>query len=96
MTIMSFVIPEAGAKHKLLFNKPASGFIEHLSLTYEAQQSVTKIIPVTIMNLVTPKAGDKCEPWFNKLAAVASAEVITVAKFYIINGPSYILCAFEK
>jgi hypothetical protein len=54
---MNAVTPKAGAKHKLLFNKPASGFIEHLSLTYEAQQSVTKMISVTKMNLVTPKTG---------------------------------------
>jgi hypothetical protein len=69
MTIMSFVIPEAGAKHKLLFNKPASGFIEHLSLTYEAQQSVTKIVSVTIMTYIAPEAGVKCKLLFDKLAS---------------------------
>jgi len=33
-----------------------SWFVRHQSLTYVAQQSVTKIKSVTIMNLVTPKA----------------------------------------
>jgi hypothetical protein len=42
------------------------GFVEHLSLTEVAQQSVTKIIHMTIMNLVTPKAGAKHELLFNK------------------------------
>ncbi len=37
------------------------GFVEHLSLTYGAKQSVTKIIPATIMNMVTPKAGAGAE-----------------------------------
>jgi hypothetical protein len=44
-----------------MFNEPDSGlrngFIEHLRLTWVAQQSVPKIILVTIMNLVTPNAG---------------------------------------
>jgi hypothetical protein len=42
------------------------GFVEHLSLTQVAQQSVTKIICVKIMNLVTPKARAKHETLFNK------------------------------
>ncbi len=37
------------------------GFVEHPSLTYLAEQSVTKIISVQIINLVTPKAGAKHE-----------------------------------
>jgi hypothetical protein len=35
------------------------GFVEYLSSTYVAQQSVAKIISMTLMNLVTPKAGAK-------------------------------------
>ncbi len=38
------------------------GFVEHLSPTEVAQQSVTKIISLTIINLVTPKARAKHEP----------------------------------
>jgi hypothetical protein len=32
------------------------GFVEHLSPTKVAQQSVTKIIYLVLINLVTPKA----------------------------------------
>ncbi len=46
------------------------GFVEHLSLTQVAQQSVTQIISVTIVNLVTPKVWAKHELLFNKLASV--------------------------
>jgi hypothetical protein len=46
-----------------------SGAVEPLSLTQVAQQSVTKITPLTIMTLVTPKAGAKHEPLSNKLAS---------------------------
>ncbi len=35
-----------------------------------AQQSVTKIIPLTFMKLVTPKVGAKHELLFNKPATV--------------------------
>ncbi len=35
------------------------GFVEHLSPTWVAQQSVTQIISVTMIDLVTPKAGAK-------------------------------------
>jgi hypothetical protein len=45
------------------------GFVEHLSMTYVAQQSVTKIIIVTIMNLVAPKAGARHELLFNEPAS---------------------------
>jgi hypothetical protein len=31
-------------------NLPQGGFVEHISWTYETQQSVTKIISLTIMN----------------------------------------------
>jgi hypothetical protein len=43
------------------------GFVEHLSLTKVAQQSVTKIIFLTILNLVTPKAGVRRELLLNKV-----------------------------
>jgi hypothetical protein len=33
-----------------------SEFVEHLSPSLVAQQSMTQIIPVTVMNFVTPKA----------------------------------------
>jgi hypothetical protein len=36
-----------------------SWYVEHLSQTYAAQQSVTKIISQKLLNLVTPKAGAK-------------------------------------
>jgi hypothetical protein len=36
--------------------EPRGGFVECLSLTPAAQQSVTKIISLTFVNLVTPKA----------------------------------------
>jgi hypothetical protein len=48
-------------------------FVEHLSATQVAQQSVTKTISVTIMNLVTPKAGAKHELLFNKPALASRA-----------------------
>jgi hypothetical protein len=34
-----------------------SGFVEHLSVTLGAQQSVTKIISLAVANFATPKAG---------------------------------------
>jgi hypothetical protein len=39
-----------------------------LSLTWVAQQSVTKIIAPSFVNLVTPRAGAKHELLFNKPA----------------------------
>ncbi len=39
-------------------------FADHLSLTQEVDQNVTKIISVTIMNLVTPKVEAKDELTF--------------------------------
>ncbi len=44
------------------------GFVEHLSRTQIAQQSVTKFISLGIVNLVTPKAGAKRELLFNEPA----------------------------
>ncbi len=44
------------------------GFVEHLSRTQVAQQSVTKFISLGIENLVTPKAGAKRELLFNEPA----------------------------
>ncbi len=49
-----------------------SGFVEHLSQTLVAQQSVTKIISVTVLNLVTPKAGAKHELLLNSQASQTS------------------------
>jgi hypothetical protein len=43
------------------------GFVEHPSLTYEAQQSATTLITLTAMNLVTPKAVAMLELLFNEL-----------------------------
>jgi hypothetical protein len=56
---------KATAKHELLLR---GGFVEHLSLTSVAQQSVAEIISLTIMNLVTPKVGAKHELLLNKPA----------------------------
>jgi hypothetical protein len=57
-----------------MFNKPTSeargGFVEQLSATKVAQQSVTKIISLKTVNLVTPKAAAKHELLFNKPASV--------------------------
>ncbi len=44
----------AGCGH---FKNIFSGFVEHLSVTLGAQQSVTKIISLAVVNFVTPKAG---------------------------------------
>ncbi len=56
-----------------LFNKltsePRYWFVEHLSQTYAAQQSVTKLIPLTLMNLVAPTVGAEHELLFKKLAS---------------------------
>ncbi len=46
-----------------------SGFVEHLSRTLVAQQSVTKIISLIFIILVTLKARAKHELLFNKLAS---------------------------
>ncbi len=46
-----------------------SRFVEDISPTKAGQQSVTKIISLTIMNLVAPKAGAKRELLYNKPAS---------------------------
>ena len=46
-----------------------NSLVEHVSQTEVAQQSVTKIISVTIVNLVTPKAGAKHELLLNEPAS---------------------------
>ncbi len=48
------------------------GFVEHLSWTSVAQQSVTKIITLIHINLVTPKARAKHELLFNEPASDVS------------------------
>ncbi len=45
------------------------GFVEHLSATLVAQQSVNNIISLAILNLVTPKVGARHELLFNKPAS---------------------------
>ncbi len=64
MKILNLVTLKVGAKHELLFNKPA------LSRTLAAQQSVIKFIAMTVINLVTPKAAAKQKLLFNKPASV--------------------------
>jgi hypothetical protein len=44
------------------------GFVEHLSWSYVAWQSVTKVTTINTLNLVTPKASAKQELLLNKLA----------------------------
>ncbi len=53
----------------MLIQVHRGGVLEYLSLTYEAEQSVTKIMSVTIMNLVKPKAGAKHELLVNEPAS---------------------------
>ncbi len=70
MSITNLVTPKAGAKGELLFNKPAlGGFVEHQSLTKAAEQSVTKIVFLTIMIRETLKGGSKPNLLFNKPAS---------------------------
>jgi hypothetical protein len=45
-----------------------------------AQQSVTKIVPLTIMNLVTPKVGDNHELLLNKPASGVANHLILKAR----------------
>jgi hypothetical protein len=59
---MKLVTPKAGAKHDILFDKPAS---KHLNQVYVAQQSVAKF-KFTNKNLVTSKAQGKLDLLFNK------------------------------
>ncbi len=55
---MNLVIPEVGAKHEPMFNKPASAllgaFIEHLIGTWAAPLDVAKFITMFVMNSLTP------------------------------------------
>ncbi len=74
-----------------MFNKPTSGevrgwFVDHLSQTYVAQHSVTKIITLAIVNLVTPKVGAKHELLFNKPASgeVRSLSVVRSCMISIV------------
>jgi hypothetical protein len=60
---MKLVTPKAGAKHELLFDKPAS---EHLNQVDVAQQSVAKFTTMTNKNLVTSKAQAKLDLLCNK------------------------------
>ncbi len=64
---MDLATPKVGAKHELLFDKPAS---ENISRTQAAHQRVTKIISMTTMNSVTPKVGARHELLFDKLVFV--------------------------
>jgi hypothetical protein len=43
--------------------------VEHLSLTYIAQQSETKFVAMFVINLVTPKVAAKHKLLFNKLGS---------------------------
>ncbi len=53
-------------------NQPLRWVCYHQSPTKVAQQSVTKIISLTIMNLVTLKGAAQHEPKFKKPASEAS------------------------
>jgi hypothetical protein len=56
MSITNLVIPKAGVKCELLFNKPASAGVCWTSKAdLEEQQSVTKIITVIATDFVTLK-----------------------------------------
>jgi hypothetical protein len=73
---MNLATPKVEAKNELLFSKSATeirgGFVEHLSLTYAVQHSVTKIIAIIVIDLVTPKVPDKFEFLSNKPASETS------------------------
>jgi hypothetical protein len=58
------------------------------STTKVAQESVTKIIFLTITNLVMPKAGAKHELLFNKLAFASVAQnVLSKIEIFKYNRP---------
>jgi hypothetical protein len=57
-------------------------FVEHLSLTKVAQQSVTKITYLILMNLVTPKARAKHEPFVQQ----------TGLRFTMLDTPTALAC----
>ncbi len=52
-----------------IHNIQNDGFVEYLSYTWAAQQSVTKFVTITTRNLVTPKATAKLGFLFNKPAS---------------------------
>jgi hypothetical protein len=43
MMVMNLVKPKAGAKHELLFNKPASSLFRWVGLTSKSDLSSTKV-----------------------------------------------------
>jgi hypothetical protein len=72
LSVVNLLTPKAGAKHELLFNKPACvADLLNIQVGLKRHISVTKIIPLTFMNLVTPKGQTKYKLLFNKLASVA-------------------------
>jgi hypothetical protein len=67
-----------GKKHtSLLFR---GGFVEHLSRTYVAQLSVTKVIYLVLIHLVTPKARAKHEPFVQQTGL--RLVILSTEKFY--------------
>jgi hypothetical protein len=44
-------------------------YVEHLSLTCVAEQSVIRLIAMVVVNLVTPTAENNCKHLFNKLTS---------------------------
>jgi hypothetical protein len=65
---MMLVTPKVGAfVQQTGFSK--GGFVEHLSQTQAAQQSVTRIISMYVLNSVTPYAADKHDLLFNRRAS---------------------------
>ncbi len=63
LVLINLVTPKARAKHEAFVQQTGlrGEFVEHLSQTLVAQQSVTKIILLVLINLVTPKARAKHE-----------------------------------
>jgi hypothetical protein len=64
--IINLVTPKAGDTWELLFSERRGGFVEHLSQTSAAQQSVTKFMAIIFIKLVAPKGGAKQELLFNR------------------------------
>jgi hypothetical protein len=62
LTIINLITPKVGAKHEILFNKPAleAGLL-NIQDRLKRHNSVTKIVSVTVMNFVIPKAATKQE-----------------------------------
>ncbi len=91
---MNLFAPKSGAEHELLLNKPTSclRFVNHLSRTQAALQSVTKFIENIIMILVPPKAAARHELLLDKPTSClrfvkhlsrTQAAVQSVSKFII-------------